>query len=76
MYLSISHILFDFFYRILYNERKAFVAELVDAADSKSAVLWDMGVRVSPRAPNLNYYKNLDFGYIFRIEKYNRYIIQ
>ena len=29
----------------------ALVAELVDAADSKSAVRKDMRVRVSPRAP-------------------------
>ncbi len=30
----------------------ALVAELVDAADSKSVVCTDVGVRVSPRAPN------------------------
>lgn len=32
----------------------ALVAELVDAADSKSVVREDVGVRVSPRAPSKN----------------------
>ena len=34
------------------GSRRAGVAELVDAADSKSAVLTDMSVRVRPPAPN------------------------
>ena len=45
----------------------ALVAELVDAVDSKSTVLWDMGVRVSPRAP-LSFY----FWFIFRWEVVSR----
>ncbi len=44
----------------------ALVAELVDAADSKSAVHTDVRVRVSPRAPTLRtsvglLQKNLEF---------------
>lgn len=37
----------------------ALVAELVDAADSKSVICTDVGVRVSPRAPNVNYLLSL-----------------
>ena len=33
------------------TDYRALVAELVDAADSKSVVLTNVGVRVSPRAP-------------------------
>ena len=36
---------------------RAPVAELVDAADSKSVVLWDVGVRVSLGAPYINLFK-------------------
>ena len=36
-----------------YAYKKAPVAKLVDATDSKSVVFKDMGVQVSPGAPNI-----------------------